>query len=121
MRNAVIAAITSAATMRCRRAAASGLAVMSGAVVTGALFPDLGGGVNVGDVAAYVRVMPRVRGWAKRLVRRSSKSEGGSVPTIKRCARERWARRKSALAHPTIPCMPPHAAQVIGRAVLGWN
>ncbi|GLR91567.1 hypothetical protein GCM10007857_82850 [Bradyrhizobium iriomotense] len=73
MRKAVIAAITSAAMMRCRRAAPSGLAVMSGAVVTAALFPDLGGGVNVRVDASFSAVVR------------------------------------------------PHAAQVIGRAVLAWN
>jgi hypothetical protein len=38
-------------------------------------------------------------GWAKRLVRRSSKSEGGSVPTMSIA----WARRCRAFAHATRP------------------
>jgi len=46
---------------RGRRAAPLGLTVMSGAIVTAALFPDLGGGVNVGGVARFVCVVPDKR------------------------------------------------------------
>src|ERR1700738_1051688 len=38
-------------------------------------------------------------GWARRHVRRSSKSEGGSLPT-KHLRQKWWARRKRAFAHP---------------------
>ena len=57
MRSTVIAAMTSAATTRGRRAAPLGLTVMSGAIVTAALFPDLEGGVNVG-VLRRMSVIP---------------------------------------------------------------
>ena len=49
MRSTVIAAITTAAMTSGRRDAPSGFTVMSGAIVTAALFANLGGGVNAGD------------------------------------------------------------------------
>ncbi|WP_369726803.1 hypothetical protein AB8Z38_29740 [Bradyrhizobium sp. LLZ17] len=54
MRSAIIAATTSAAITSGRRAAPPGFMVMSGAIVTAALFPDLGGG-NVGVVPGSAR------------------------------------------------------------------
>jgi hypothetical protein len=59
MRSTVIAAITSAATASGRRDAPLGFTVMSGAIVTAALFPDLGGGVNVGTVVPGKRSATR--------------------------------------------------------------
>jgi len=60
---------------RGRRAAPLGLTVMSGAIVTAALFPDLGGGVNVGGVARFVCVVPDKR--AERALIRDPKPQGG--------------------------------------------
>src|SRR5437588_5520073 len=69
MRSTVIAAMTSAATTSGRRAAPKGFTVMSGAIVTAALFPDLGGGVNVGGYCHALRVASGgFVGWAKRSV-----------------------------------------------------
>lgn len=48
MRSTVIAAMTSTAMRMSRRSAPSGFAEMSGAIVTAALFANLGGGVNAG-------------------------------------------------------------------------
>src|SRR5438046_10336588 len=57
MRSSVIAAMIAATMTRGRRAAPWGGTVISGAVVTAALFANLGGGVNVGHV------VPDRRGW----------------------------------------------------------
>ncbi|GGI31614.1 hypothetical protein GCM10010987_65290 [Bradyrhizobium guangdongense] len=73
MRSTVIAAITSAATTSGRREASWGFTEMSGAIVTAALFPDLGGGVNVATV------MPGKRSAAR--------DDSGGVEA------KRWARR----------------------------
>lgn len=54
MRSTVIATITSTAMTRRRRAAPPGGVVMSEAVVTAALFANLGGGVNAGLVAHVI-------------------------------------------------------------------
>src|SRR3954451_565624 len=56
MRSSVIAAMIAAAMTSGRRAAPTGGIVMSGAVVTAALFANLGGGVNVGDGSTYSAV-----------------------------------------------------------------
>src|SRR3954465_15695831 len=56
MRSSVIAAMIAAAMTSGRRAAPAGGIVMSGAVVTAALFANLGGGVNVGNGSTYSAV-----------------------------------------------------------------
>src|SRR3954463_13073453 len=67
MRSSVIAAMIAAAMTSGRRAAPTGGMVMSGAVVTAALFANLGGGVNVGDGSTYSAVaIPAPTGKAKR-------------------------------------------------------
>src|SRR6476469_9736842 len=82
MRSTVIAAITSAATTSGRRDAPSGFTVMSGAIVTAALFPELGGGVNVAGVAGYVgRSWREPVGWAKRSVPTTSNDRRRLVGT----------------------------------------
>src|SRR3954453_7119414 len=56
MRSSVIAAMIAAAMTSGRRAAPTGGIGMAGAVVTAALFANLGGGVNVGDGSTYSAV-----------------------------------------------------------------
>ncbi len=51
-------------------------------------------------------------GWAKRLVRRSSKSEGGSVPTICILHGEMVGTALCAFVHPTGSVQERHSAAV---------
>src|SRR6186997_34338 len=58
-------------------------------------------------------------GWAKRLVRRSSKSEGGSVPTnFHRIIGEMVGTALCAFAHPTAPETGSARRNRLGAAVV---
>ncbi|MBB4261488.1 hypothetical protein GGD64_005538 [Bradyrhizobium sp. CIR3A] len=67
------------------------------------------------EVKACLQHTTGVVGWAKRLVRHSSKSDGGSVPTHLVPRLNLVGTARCAFAYPTAPCLP-HTLGVIARA-----